>query len=220
MLRGLTLLTCIGPPGSLELASGRIVVPSYHSTMRGNLINNIVHGHVMLSDDGGETWRLGKQVNGFGTGNRLVNENQAVQLQNGSVLINGRSFATLTKPRRLQTLSNDGGETFGAVMYVEELRQPFNGCQGSIVGPSIGDGALYFSGPDSILKRDHLTLFTSHNSGQSWLKLLLVDEGASGYSSLQLSSTSTHLFLLYEQSDQDNLIMAPDRFVFKTIPLK
>ena len=33
-----------GPPGSLELSGGRIIVPSYHSKYRGNLINNIVHG--------------------------------------------------------------------------------------------------------------------------------------------------------------------------------
>ena len=67
---------------SLQLKSGRIIVPSYHSKVRGNLINNIVHGHVMLSDDNGASWRLGKQENGFGSGNRLVNENQAGICQN------------------------------------------------------------------------------------------------------------------------------------------
>jgi sialidase-1 len=225
-----------GPPGSLQLKNGRIIVPSYHSKVRGNLINNIVHGHVMLSDDNGITWRLGQQENGFGNGNHFVNENQAVELLNGSILINGRSFATFTKPRRLQTMSHDGGETFGNVTFVHHLKQPFNGCQGSIVGPlvEINDtvGSLYFTGPDSILKRDHLTLFVSKDSGQTWNKLLLVDSGASGYSSLQIisrnSSTIGNRFdhinhstlgLLYEQSDVDALIMAPDRFVYRTILL-
>lgn len=216
-----------GPPGSLQLAmrgphsglSGRIVVPCYHSKVRGNLINNIVHGHVMLSDDQGETWRLGQQENGFGHGNRLVNENQAVQLSNGSILINGRSFATFTKPRRLQTLSNDGGETFGDVLYVDELKQPFNGCQGSIVGsPLLNSGRLYFTGPDSVFKRDHLTLFVSPNQGASWSKQLLVDAGASGYSSLQLLGNGS-VGVLYEQSDVDALIMAPDRFIYRHVPL-
>jgi len=192
-----------GPPGSLELQSGRILVPSYHSKVRGNLINNIVHGHVMLSDDGGVTFRLGRQENGFGHGTKLVNENQAVQLTNGSILINGRSFATLTTPKRLQTISNDNGETFGVVTYVNELKQPFNGCQGSIVGPTKEKEALYFTGPDSVFKRDHLTLFTSIDSGNSWQNILLVDKGASGYSSLQLTLNGTVLGLLYEQSDED-----------------
>ena len=178
----------------------------------------------MLSDDNGASWRLGKQENGFGSGNRLVNENQAVQLTNGSVLINGRSFATFTKPRRLQTLSNDGGETFGDVRYVEEMKQPFNGCQGSIVGPLVANGSsrLYFTGPDSVLKRDHLTLYESKDGGTTWDKMLLVDEGASGYSSLQINYNGLggiSLGLLYEQSDVDALIMAPDRFVYRKIPI-
>ena len=216
-----------GPPGSLQVQAtagsphhGRIIVPSYHSKVRGNLINNIVHGHVMLSDDLGATWRLGQQENGFGHGHHFVNENQAVELLNGSILINGRSFATLTKPRRLQTLSNDGGETFGNVTFVEELKQPFNGCQGSMVGGVGGHATskdLYFTGPDSILKRDHLTLYVSHDQGATWLKVMLVDVGASGYSSLQL--THGRLGLLYEQSDVDALIMAPDRFMYRTLPL-
>ena len=37
-----------------------------------------------------------------------------VQLTNGSVLVNARSLATLTAPYRIQALSEDGGETFGA----------------------------------------------------------------------------------------------------------
>jgi hypothetical protein len=76
---------------------------------------------------------------------------------------------------------------------------------------------LYFTGPDSILKRDHLTLYVSHDQGTTWLKVMLVDVGASGYSSLQL--THGRLGLLYEQSDVDALIMAPDRFVYRTLPL-
>lgn len=43
-----------GPPGSIELRNGRILVPSYHSKYRGNLINNIVYvsslpAHSMIS---------------------------------------------------------------------------------------------------------------------------------------------------------------------------
>lgn len=206
-----------GPPGSIQLReSGRIVVPCYHSKYRGNLINNFVHGHVMLSDDQGQSWRLGSQKSGFGAGDKYSNECQAVQLKNGSVLINARSLATFTTPRRIQTISNDGGVTFGPTRFVPELPQPFNGCQGSTIRAL--NGSLFFTGPDSTVKRDHLTLWRSDDEGGSWQKHLLIDAGASGYSSLQVDPASPGaLFLLYEQSDQDNLIMAPDRFIFRRV---
>jgi sialidase-1 len=201
-----------GPPGSVELENGRILVPSYHSKYRGNLINNIVHGHVIVSDDEGESWRLGATQ--FGEGDKCSNECQAVQLNNGSVLINARSFATLTKQKRIQTLSNDGGLTFGPTRWVDDLPQPFDGCEGSMIRlPQ--NGSLYFSGPDSYLKRDHLTVWKSENEGLSWETYVLVDPGASGYSSLQTHENV--LELLYEQSDEDDLIMAPDRFVYRVV---
>ena len=56
--------------------------------------------------------------------------------------------------------------------------------------------------------------------GKSWTKVLLIDEGASGYSSLQVGyvdGTSHGLLLLYEQSDRDELIMAPARFIFRAL---
>ena len=79
---------------------------------------------------------------------------------------------------------------------------------------------LYFTGPDSLYKRDHLTLWQSVDIGKSWTKVLLIDEGASGYSSLQVGyvdGTSHGLLLLYEQSDRDELIMAPARFISRAL---
>lgn len=204
-----------GPPASIQLRSGRIIVPSYHSIYRGNLINNIVHGHVMLSDDEGYSWRIGGTMEK--KGDAMVNECQAVELKNGSVLINARSFATLTTEQRIQTLSNDGGLSFGPTSFVPSLPQPFDGCEGSTVQTSTG--ILFFTGPDSHVKRDHMTLWRSEDEGTSWKKQLLLDPGASGYSALVVvDPESDSLGLLYEQSDQDELIMAPDRFVYRAIP--
>ena len=168
----------------------------------------------MISDDGGTSWKLGARM--FGNGDKLSNECQAVQLNNGSVLINARSFATLTTEKRIQTVSNDGGLTFGPTYFVDNLPQPFDGCQGSIIRVSNTD-SLYFTGPNSYVKRDHLTLWKSADDGQSWVNKQLIDSGASGYSSLQ--THGSNLFLLYEQSDEDKLIMAPDRFIFRGIPI-
>jgi len=220
----------IGPPGSIQLRSGRIVVPCYHGPLRANLLNNKVHGHVMLSDDEGTSWRLAS-VGGFGAADKFSNENQAVELSNGSVLISARSLANPgCVQRRLQTLSNDGGETFGPTRFVPELPQPIQGCEGSIVKfPVTGElsspqmqNTLLVSGPDSTLLRTRMSLWTSTDEGASWSSPQLIDHGTSGYSSLQIeciSSQDCDALLLYEQSDTTQLVMKPDRFIFRRIPM-
>jgi len=70
-------------------------VPIYHGPNRGNLANNVVHGSVLLSDDGGITYRVASPL-GFGNADKFSNENQAVELLNGTVLINARSLSNIT----------------------------------------------------------------------------------------------------------------------------
>ncbi len=53
---------------------------------------------------------------------------QAAQLKSGDVLINARALLT----HRLQAVSGDGGETFGDSRAVPELREPWDGCEGSL----------------------------------------------------------------------------------------
>eukprot|EP00927_Polykrikos_kofoidii_P008585 TRINITY_DN13575_c0_g1_i1.p1 TRINITY_DN13575_c0_g1~~TRINITY_DN13575_c0_g1_i1.p1 ORF type:complete len:531 (+),score=64.78 TRINITY_DN13575_c0_g1_i1:49-1641(+) len=216
----------LGPPASLQLSSGRVFVPGYHGDIRGNLINNLVHGHAMISDDDGDTWEL---VSAHGLGptpdnDHFLNENQAVQLSNGSVLVNARSFASLPflDQWRVQALSNDGGVTFGPARFAKDLPQPFNGCQGSIITVAQGlHQFLLFSGPNSFGLRKSMTLWTSVDSGETWQVFFEVDPGMSGYSSLQVDcdNNDCEALLLYEQSDTDQIVMDPDRFVFRRIPL-
>eukprot|EP00039_Didymoeca_costata_P033205 m.41276 g.41276 ORF g.41276 m.41276 type:complete len:499 (-) comp9750_c0_seq4:2668-4164(-) len=206
-----------GPPGSIQLkhTSGRLLVPSYHGRFRGNLINNIVHGHVMLSDDSGDTWRLGA-AHGFGDAKIVSNENQAVELANGSVLINARSLANpLINQYRVQTVSLDGGETFGVTHFVKNLPQPIDGCEGSTVRLD-STNTLYYSGPNSDILRANMSIWYSKNDGESWVLHAQIDPGESGYSSLQ-TITQGRLGLLYEQSDSPELVMNPDRFIFRLL---
>ena len=227
----------LGPAGSVQLRkgtmaggkhlAGRVVVPAYHSYIRGlsggggtgggvalpvsQLYNNFALGHVIYSDDGGDTWSVGAKE-GFGggavAGSMGANENQIVQLKNGSLLVNSRSLATGSSQQRVQARSDNGGETFTPSRLVPELPEPFNGCQGSIVstygGQVGGKGTLFLSHPNpstngglapSILHglganvnltgRDHLTIWRSEDQGDSYQIDELVDVGASGYSSLQ-----------------------------------
>jgi len=153
------------------------------------------------------------------------NENEAVELHNGSVLINARSHADVgMTQKRIQTRSDDGGLTFGPTSFVKELPQPIDGCEGSIISTHLGvPPVLLFSGPDSKLLRTGMTLWRSEDEGYSWGAKQLLDPGLSGYSSLQADchGHTCEALLLYEQSDDwsKNLVMNPDRFVFRRISL-
>lgn len=49
----------LGPPGGLQLSSGRLLIPGYHTTLiKGDGL--ISKGHTLLSDDGGETWYISR----------------------------------------------------------------------------------------------------------------------------------------------------------------
>merc|ERR1711920_1000053 len=105
-------------------------------------------GHVLISDDYGDTWRLGSDWP-IGQG---ADENQLVLLSNGSVLSNLRSLSTGSPQWRLQARSDDDGETFTSTNMVP-IPEPFNGCQGSTVGASnpetfMGSNTVYVANPD------------------------------------------------------------------------
>lgn len=102
----------VEPSQSLQLRSGRVLVPGYHSPIRGlsevpgtipvsQLYNNFAKGFVLISDDEGDSWRVGKEWSaGQGT-----NEHQMVQLDDGTVLSNSRSLSTGSPQFRVQSLS-------------------------------------------------------------------------------------------------------------------
>jgi hypothetical protein len=154
-----------GPPGALALSSGRVLVPAYHSFLRGRaegdggagagvaslpvsqLFNNLAVGHLLSSDDGGDTWTL-RASHGFTepTG-RGANEDQFAQLANGSVVVNSRSMATISAQARVQARSDDRGDTWTPTHFVPELPEPFGGCAGSFVSTDAGR-TLVLSHPD------------------------------------------------------------------------
>ena len=202
----------LGPPGGLQLNSGRLLVSGYHTTkVKGD--GELSRGHTLISDDLGVSWRVGAESIG---GQYRVNENQAVQLGDGSVLLNAR---TLT-PQRVQATSHDGGESFPdeEVLPAVGLTETVEGCEGSLFRWSCEDDAdaadvLYYSGVanDKLVRRG-MWIYVSEDSGVSWRSLQTVDAGAVAYSSL--ASSQGDLVLLYERSDSYSLVFEPDQIVF------
>lgn len=204
------------------------------------LYNNFAKGFVLISDDDGENWRLGKEWSvGQGT-----NEHQLVELDDGTVLSNSRSLSTGSPQYRVQSLSFTEGGSFSKSNFVN-IPQPFGGCQGSTAGGN--HGKIYVVSPypqrgKSVVQyitdalgcgvnlngRERLSLWVSVDNGKTYNLNRIIDPGLSAQSSLQLERG--RLLLLYEQADplpnslsntvQNKLIrnlrvLLPSRFVYR-----
>lgn len=99
----------VGPSRGIQLRNGRVLIPGYHSPIRGlsqvpgtiplsQLYNNFANGFVLISDDDGDTWHKGKPWP-IGQG---ANEHQMVELDDGSILSNSRSMSTGSPQFRVQ----------------------------------------------------------------------------------------------------------------------
>jgi len=164
-----------GPPGAIQLLSGRIVVPSYHSIVH-DTNGEVSRSHVMLNDDpwgAADKWRLGGVVPAFAHfGFFLTNECQAVEVAPDRILLAARGFLT----HRIQALSVDGGESFQDP-YTISISEPLEGCAGSMIRHPT-TASLYYSGtvnPDP--KRFNMTLWSSQDDGATLYMQRLNDTG-------------------------------------------
>ena len=101
--------------------AGRLVIPCDHIEAE----TKRYFSHVILSDDDGETWRIG----GVSPRDQL-NECQAAELADGTVVVNMRNYDRTRKARAVME-SKDGGETFGEVRWDLALPEPI--CQAGLV---------------------------------------------------------------------------------------
>ncbi len=154
---------------------------------------------LMLSDDGGETWSP-SEVCG-----RLTNENQFVELADGTVLINMRS--NHEKGCRALAESKDGGRTWSGFRHDPQLPEPV--CQASLIRyTSVADGGkknrILFANPASEKQGDRrkMTVRLSCDEGKSWPVERCIHEGPSAYSCLTVLDDGS-IGLLYEAGEDD-----------------
>jgi len=185
-----------GPGHGIQLTSGRLLVPCDHVVAQTFGPGDPHHAHVILSDDGGATWRIGG-VAGAGT-----NECEAAELADGTVYLNARNWARTGRHHRAVALSHDGGETFEPLRWDATLLEPV--CQASVIRvaalPIQSHGSvILFSNPAST-NRERLTVRLSDDEGHTWPRQRVLHAGPSAYSDLAVAPDGAVL-CLYERGE-------------------
>ena len=172
-----------GPVNGIQTKSGRLVIPCDHD--RGDATRR--YSHVIYSDDGGATWRLG------GSAGPEANESTVAELEDGSLLLNMRSYRG--RNRRMVARSRDEGLTWSEPVEDAALVEPV--CQGSLL--RFGRKLLLFSNPAST-KRENLTVRVSRDGGRSWYGARVIQGGPAAYSNLVALDRGT-AGILYERGE-------------------
>jgi sialidase-1 len=180
-----------GPGCGIQLGSGRLVIPCDHSVAGSGLYHR---SHVIYSDDHGATWKLG------GTIGDKVNECQVVELGDGRLLMNLRSY--LGEHCRAVATSADGGLTWTPAASDPALVEPV--CQAAMIRMSDprepGHGLLIFSNPASTA-REKMTVRLSTDEGKTWPMAAQLWAGPAAYSALAVLP-DRRIACLYERGEK------------------
>ncbi|MDT3400750.1 sialidase family protein [Streptomyces sp. B1866] len=194
--------------------AGRIVVPANHSLPPAGsdtgTEGRYYGGHGLLSDDGGETWRIG-YVDDNPDGYINANESTAAELPDGRVYVNARSDAR-APGTRADAYSSDGCAT---------LDKPLR-PQAGLAGPPVQGSVLHlgqpdvllFSGPADPRARALMTVRASRDGGVTWRPAHTVDGLPAAYSDLVRADADT-VGLLYETGD----FSAYSTITFRRVPV-
>lgn len=189
-----------GPGHSIQLASGRLLVPVWlcepakllpHKSHYPSRIATV------YSDDTGRTWKRGAILPDV-PGVKNPSEHMAIQLKDGRVMLNIRH--TGEGKRRAISYSADGIGGWTTPTLDEELYEPV--CMASIVRvPGSSKPTWLFTNPDTRNApkppRKNLTVKLSDDEGQSWPIQQVLDTSFAGYSDLAVDDKGT-VYCLYE----------------------
>lgn len=184
--------TCFqGPGNGIAMADGTLVFPFQWWDAE-----KIPSTGIIYSRDHGVTWHFD------GTARRHVCEDQVVELEPGTLMLNMRNHGTPDRHRKV-SVTRDLGRTWEVHPSDDQLPEPV--CQASLVKMAAADNALgkdllLFSNPDSQKSRTRMTLRLSEDLGLTWPYALLLDEEAGwGYSCIAPVDPET-VAILYEGS--------------------
>jgi sialidase-1 len=192
-----------GPGIGIQIKSGkyagRLVIPCDHShteTREGVFKRDNRYGygsHVIYSDDHGGTWQISETITPG------CNESQIVELSDGSLMMNMRSYNS--KKCRAVSISKDGGESWSEITHDPALIEPV--CQASIIIYSRNNNNLIlFSNPANKKSRIRMTVRLSFDDGRTWPVSRILHEGPAAYSSLAVLENG-EIACFYEAGDKN-----------------
>lgn len=151
--------------------AGRIMfVAAVHSSSASRFYNYAVY-----SDDNGKTWGVSKCA--FDGGD----EAKVVELPDGKVMMSVRR-----RGERGFNISEDGGLSWGEQGLWKDMC--VNACDGDII--NVGDSLLLQSVPNS-MSRENVSVFISHDNGQTWPQVKSLCKYKSVYSSMTVLADGT-----------------------------
>ncbi len=191
-----------GPNHSIQLKTGRLVVPVWLSTGTGGNAHRPSVTATIYSDDQGKTWKAGDIAVPCTEEWINPNETVAIELNDGSVMLNVRSESKAH--RRLVTTSKDGATGWSTPKFDDALLEPI--CMGGIVRYSHdGKSLILFSNPHNLDKekgkaepgknrdRKNVSVKISRDEGQTWPVNKLLEDGPSMYSDIAVTQSGSIL---------------------------
>ncbi|UCM89837.1 sialidase family protein [Streptomyces marincola] len=183
-----------GPGHAIALTrgehAGRLVVPSNHSAAppEGSPDTGqeakYYGAHALVSDDGGDTWRIGYVDDSY-EGELNANESLAAELPDGRLYFNARDQNGSAAGNRLDSYSADGGETLERPYRVQASLNDVPVVQGSVLQVAGGRHApLLFAGPSDPGARRALAVWRSDDAGASFRRVATLSEAPAAYSDL------------------------------------
>jgi sialidase-1 len=191
-----------GPNHSIQLKTGRLVVPVWLSTGTGGNAHRPSFTATIFSDDQGKTWQAGDIA--VPCTDEWINPNEtvAIELNDGRVMLNVRSESKAH--RRLVTISPDGATKWSTPKFDDALLEPI--CMGGIVRYNhAGQSLILFSNPHNLEKakgkaepgknrdRKNVSVKLSRDEGQTWPVNKSIEPGPSMYSDIAVTKTGTIL---------------------------
>ncbi|MBQ8478794.1 MAG: exo-alpha-sialidase [Akkermansia sp.] len=176
-----------GPGNGIVLKDGTIVFPAQ---IWDRAANPRCMSTICYSKDGGKNWTYGAGVP------HSTSECQVIELEDGSIMINARNEARQGK--RIVYVTRDLGKTWQPhSTNLKALQEPT--CQASIVKVNTKPYGtiVLFSNPKSG-GRNHMTIRTSHDDGNTWNEGYLYDSRqCMGYSCIAMTDDK-HVGIFYE----------------------
>lgn len=180
-----------GPGKGITMSNGTLVFPAQFKDE-----NEMPHSTIIYSSDKGDTWKIGTGAKPNTT------ESQVVELEDGSLMLNMRD--NRGGSRSVYTTDNMGETWEEHPTSRGALIEPV--CMASLIKHTYrGNEYLLFSNPNSVERRENMTIKLSNDLGDTWPEeyQVLLDSGSGrGYSCMTSIDEET-IGILYEGSQAD-----------------